>query len=247
VSVSQVERKRIRVLDVPIDCVTFAEAIDRLDEFVQEGSQHLVVTADASGIAQSQNDPVLKEIYESADLVTPDSQGVLWALNRKGVCLAGRVSGVELVDRICALSAARRYRIFFLGAEPGVAELAADRMRQKYPGCNIVGARHGYFKPEQDDEVASEVGASQPDFLFVAMGIPRQEKFIRETGHLSGAKVGMGVGGTFDVFSGKVRRAPSIFQRLRLEWLWRVMSNPKKIGKVMMLPKFAWAVLREPR
>jgi N-acetylglucosaminyldiphosphoundecaprenol N-acetyl-beta-D-mannosaminyltransferase len=151
------------------------------------------------------------------------------------------------VDRVCALSASKQYRIFFLGAEPGIAELAADRMRQKYPGCEIVGARHGYFKPAQDEEIAKEIGALAPDFLFVAMGIPRQEKFIRERGHLTGAKVGMGVGGSFDVFSGKVRRAPAVMQRLRLEWLWRVASNPRKIGKVMMLPKFAWAVLREPR
>jgi N-acetylglucosaminyldiphosphoundecaprenol N-acetyl-beta-D-mannosaminyltransferase len=149
-----------------------------------------------------------------------------------------------LVDRICGMSADRGYRIYFLGAAPGVAETAAEKLRLKHPGCNIVGARHGYFPADSDGIVAAEISLTKPDFLFVAMGIPRQEKFIRATESIINAPVAMGVGGSFDVFSGRVKRAPLIFQKLHLEWLWRLMLNPRKISKAKNLPIFAWMVLR---
>lgn len=221
--------------------------MERLADFVASGSPHLVVTADASGIVQAQSDAELAELYQTADLVTPDSAGVVWAMRRAGFTVPARVSGVDLVDRACGVSSDTGWRIYFLGAAPGVAEQAAERMRLRHPGCNIVGARHGYFPPESDAVVAAEVAQARPDLLFVAMGIPRQEKFIRATEAIINAKVAMGVGGTFDVFSGKVRRAPKVLQRLRLEWAWRLAQNPKKIGKVKLLPQFVGLILRERR
>ena len=232
---------------MPIDVLTMEGCIERIDGFVRSGKPHLVITADASGIVQAQSDPVLADLYGTADLVTPDSSGVVWAMRRAGSPVPGRVSGVDIVDRVCAASADTGWRIFFLGAAPGIAEAAAERMRLRHPGCNIVGARHGYFPPESDAVVAAEVAEAAPDLLFVAMGIPRQEKFIRATEGIVGAKVAMGVGGTFDVFSGKVRRAPRIFQTLKMEWAWRLAQNPKKIGKVMLLPRFVALILREKR
>lgn len=238
---------RVRILGMPVDAVTMPEAMERIARFVRSDRPHLVVTADSSGIVQAQTDPALAELYQTADLVTPDSAGIVWAMRRAGSPVPARVSGVDLVDRVCAESADTGWRIYFLGAAPGVAELAAERMRLRHPGCNIVGARHGYFPPESDAVVAAEVAETKPDLLFVAMGIPRQEKFIRATEDAIGAKVAMGVGGTFDVFSGRVKRAPKLLQRLRMEWAWRLAQNPKKIGKVMLLPRFVALVLRERR
>jgi len=234
----------ITILGVRIDRVSMNQTMDRLREFVRSGRPHFVITADASGIVQAQTDTEYRALYAQADLVTPDSAGVLWAARRQGTPLPGRVSGVDLVDRLCAESADYGHRIFFLGAAPGVAELAAERMRLKYPGCHIVGSRHGYFPAESDGIVAQEVAETRPDILFVAMGIPRQEKFILAHQALIGAKVSMGVGGSFDVFSGKVRRAPILFQKLHMEWLWRLIQNPSKISKVKLLPEFVWRVLR---
>jgi N-acetylglucosaminyldiphosphoundecaprenol N-acetyl-beta-D-mannosaminyltransferase len=240
--------ERVEILGLPIDCVTMTQAIDAIDRMVASGGSHLVVTADASGMAQAQEDRELFDIYHEASLVTPDSIGVIWAARRKRAgCLTERVSGVELVDRICALSANKGYRIFFLGAAPGVAELAAEKLRVRHPGCNIVGTRNGYFPADSDAVVAEEIAALKPDFLFVAMGIPRQEKFILATRSIIQAKVAMGVGGSFDVFSGTVKRAPVICQKLKIEWLWRLILNPAKISKVKMLPKFVGYVLREKR
>lgn len=152
---------------------------------------------------------------------------------------------MDLVDELCALSANKGHRIFILGSEPGVAEQAAERLRLKHPGCNIVGTRHGYFPSEDDLLVAAEVAPYRPDILFVAMGIPRQEKFIVKTLDTIKPKLAMGVGGSFDVFSGRAKRAPRVIQALKLEWLWRLMLNPSKFGKVKLLPKFVRLVLKD--
>lgn len=220
------------------------EALDRIEGFLAVDRPHMVVTADSSGIVAAQTDSEFNTILQRADLVTPDSVGILWAAKRVGAPIRGRVSGIDLLDALCRRSADRGYRIFFLGSEPGVAEMAAERLRLRHPGCHIVGTRHGYFPTESDEVVAREIAQSRPDLVFVAMGIPRQEKFIASTLELMGARVAMGVGGSLDVFSGRVRRAPRLFQRLRLEWLWRLMLNPRKYQKVMSLPRFVWMVLR---
>jgi N-acetylglucosaminyldiphosphoundecaprenol N-acetyl-beta-D-mannosaminyltransferase len=151
---------------------------------------------------------------------------------------------VELVRELCAKSAETGLRLYFLGAAEGVADEAAQNLCSRYPGCQIVGTHHGFFKPDQDAEIARLIGESRPDVLFVAMGIPRQEKFIMATKDIHGAKVAMGVGGSFDVYSGRVKRAPVAFQKLGLEWLWRVILNPSKISKVAALPRFVGMVMR---
>lgn len=238
---------RITILDAPIDMVTMNEALALMEGFVADRRPHLVVTADASGLAQAQSDPEHLRIIQEAALVTPDSVGVKWAAKRAGTPLPERVSGVDMVDRVCALSADKGYRIYFLGAAPGVAELAAEKLRLKHPGCNIVGARHGYFPADSDTLVAQEVAEAKPDFLFVAMGIPRQEKFIVNTMNIIQAPVAMGVGGSFDVFSGRTKRAPKLLQALHLEWAWRTLLNPKKLSKTKALPKFVWLVLKSKK
>jgi N-acetylglucosaminyldiphosphoundecaprenol N-acetyl-beta-D-mannosaminyltransferase len=241
------DAERVEILGVGVDCVDMGLAMARIEEFIRSKQPHLVATADSSGLVIAQSDPEFMAILKKADLVTPDSAGILWAAKRKGRKLKERVSGVDIVARLCARSADAGYRIFLLGSAPGVAETAAEKLRLRFPGCNIVGARHGYFPADSDAVVAAEVAEAKPDVLFVAMGIPRQEKFIAATMEIIRAPVAMGVGGSLDVFSGKAKRAPKIIQKLCLEWLWRVLLNPKKFGKVKTLPKFAWLVLREGR
>jgi len=228
----------VEILGLPVHNVDMPEALSAIRRFVRQGSPHHIVTADASMLVMAQEDPELRSIIANADMVTPDSIGVLWAAGRKKQTLRERVSGVEIAERLCAESAEQDYRMYFLGAAPGVAAAAADRMREKYPGACIVGARDGFFSREEDESVVNEVVATRANILFVAMGIPKQEKWIQCHRHKLGCAVLIGVGGTFDVLSGQVRRAPRIMQVLRLEWLWRVLSNPRKINKVMLLPRF---------
>lgn len=235
---------RVSILGLPVHAVTMESTLAAIDAFIRSGRPHHIVTADASMLVMAQDDLDLRCIIAQADLVTPDSIGVLWAAKKTGQSLYERVSGVEIVEELCARSARCGYRLFLFGAAPGVAEQAASRMCAKYPGAQIVGTRNGFFKPEESEAVADEIRACRPDVVCVALGIPKQEKFIAAFRDQIGAGAYIGVGGTFDVLSGNVRRAPRWMRKLLLEWLWRLLSNPRKISKVRLLPRFV-ALVRQ--
>jgi N-acetylglucosaminyldiphosphoundecaprenol N-acetyl-beta-D-mannosaminyltransferase len=235
---------RIKVLGIPVDDLSMTDTVTRIESFIESRRSHMVITADSSGIVEAHRDPEFFEIFQSADLVTADSEGVLWAAKRMGTPLRERVSGVDIFANLCRLSAEKGYKVFLIGASPGVAEIAAERCRLLYPGCNIVGSRHGFFPPESDEVVAQEIAVTKPDILFVAMGMPRQEKFIQRTRDIICAPVAIGVGGTLDVFSGRIKRAPRFIQSLKMEWLYRLFQNPKKFAKVKNLPIFVRMILR---
>ena len=170
------KRETVDILGIQIDCLTMSETLKEIEKFLKSNKPHMIVTADSSGLFNQIQDKQLSKIMKSADMVTPDSIGVIWAAKKFGKPITERVNGVELVDHICELSAIAGYKLFFLGAAPGIAEQAADRLRLKHPGCNIVGTRNGYFPCADDDLIAQEIATFEPDVLFVAMGIPRQEK-----------------------------------------------------------------------
>lgn len=235
------------VLGIPISLMPMVDTLALMGRWIEERVPRLIITVDATALVLAKDRPKFREILESADLRTADGVGIVWALKRAGHRDAAKVSGVDIVQRFAQLSAERGYRLYFLGSEPGITDRAAERMRLQFPGCNIVGTHHGYFPAESDSIVAEEIAATNPDVLFVAMGMPRQEEFINSTKHIIQAPINMGVGGSFDVFSGKTKRAPRMIQRLHLEWLWRLILNPTKIAKVKLLPKFVGMVLREPK
>jgi len=158
-----------------------------------------------------------------------------------------RVSGVDLVERLTRLSHAKGYRLYLLGAAPGVAERAAQNLLACYPNAQIVGVQHGYFTSADEPAIVAQVAAAQPDVLLVGMGMPRQEKWAWRHRQQLGASVMIGVGGSFDVYGGVVKRAPKWLQRIGGEWLWRLIQDPRKIKKVRNLPRFAWRVLRTGR
>ncbi len=233
----------VSLFGVRVHAVSMDEAVRYILRFVEEGVPRQAVTADSSMVVMAQTDRHLRDIINSADLVTPDSIGILWACHRRRIAMPERVSGVDIVTQLAKVSAQKGLRLFFLGAQPGVAEEAAVRLSQRYPGVQIAGWHHGYFPPEAESEVAEKIRQVRPDVLCVAMGIPKQEKWIDRYRYVLQVPVSIGVGGTFDVLSGRVRRAPLWMQRMGMEWLWRVGHNPRKIAKVMLLPRFAWMVL----
>jgi len=235
---------RIQILGVGIDDVDTETALDIIDGFIRTRKPRIVVTADSSGIVLAHKDPELMEIMNSADLVTPDSFGILWAARRQGTPLKERVSGIDMVNLLCERGAQSGYRIFLLGAAPGVADAAAENLRRQHPGLNIVGTHHGFFRDEDNPGVVEQVRSRKPDILFVALGIPKQEKWIARHKEELEVPVSMGVGGSLDVIAGKVPRAPKWMQDHGLEWAFRLYSNPRKIGKVLTLPRFVYMVLR---
>jgi N-acetylglucosaminyldiphosphoundecaprenol N-acetyl-beta-D-mannosaminyltransferase len=235
----------ITLLGVRIHRVDMPTTMDLIHGFIARGKPHILVTADASGISLAQRDEDFRQLVNNADLVTPDGSGLLWAGSKLGTPLIERVSGVDIARNLCEMAAREGFSVYFLGAAPGVAEQAAGNLKSQYPGLTVAGTRDGFFTDEESSAIAAEIKASGAKALLVAMGIPRQEKWIRDHLNDLGVCVAIGVGGTFDVFSGNVKRAPKWMQNHGLEWAYRLAMNPRKISKVAELPKFAKLVLRE--
>lgn len=231
---------KVTILGMPIDAVTYDGAVATADRFIQERVPRHVFTADVSGLMRAREDEEMAEIIRTSDLVTADGAGVLWAARVFDFALPERVSGVDLVRRFSGLAAAKGYRVFLLGAAEGVAQAAADTLCAEHPGLTICGVQHGFF--ESEETVAQMLRDAQPDILFVALGIPRQERFIRTVARNVGVPLSMGVGGSFDVISGRLERAPEWMQRSGLEWLFRVIQEPKRLPRLLALPRFGLAI-----
>ena len=237
-------RDAVRVLGAPVDPVTRAEAVRRVGEFIESGGPHLIVTADASALIIARRDPEFGQILQQASLVTADGAGVVRALKSAGRPVPERCSGCDLIVDIAREAAGRGWSLFFLGAAPGVAEAAVENLKRQFPDLKVAGVRDGYFT--DDDEVVSQVRQASPDVLLVAMGMPKQEKWFWRHRERLGAKVAMGVGGSFDVLSGAVRRAPEFYQKHGLEWLYRFACAPRKSSrKMLMLPVFAGLLIAD--
>lgn len=237
----------VTLLGMRVDRVTMDESLSLVERYIAERTPRHILTADTSMVVTASEDPEFAAIAAKADLVTPDGAGIIWATKRQGNPVVSKVSGVVLAEKCVDLSQTKGWRIFFFGAGPGIAEEAKARMLARYPDAQIVGFRYGFFKPEGEAEIVEQIRAARPDILLVALGIPKQEKFIDRHRDALGVPVMIGVGGTFDVFSGSVKRAPIWMQNAGLEWLHRLAANPKKISKVAMLPRFVMKVLRDPR
>lgn len=242
----------IRILGVRVDEYDMQQSLDLIGAFVAQGSakgaeeQKQVVTINPEGIWLAQADPDLKHIIDQAALVTPDGNGVLWAARQLGMPLKERVAGIELLEQICRRGAAEGWRIYLLGAKPGVAQAAADRLQEKYPGLQVAGCDNGYFR-DREEQAISGVREAKADVLFAALGMPYQEHWLYDHRHELGCKVAVGVGGSFDVLAGLVRRAPVLWQRLKLEWLWRLLSDPKRWRRYLVIPRYMRAVKKQAR
>ena len=236
---------RIEMFDVPIDRVTMDQALDMVEKFVRRGRPHMVITSDASALVRAQEDHELRQIMAEADLVTADGAGIVAAARVLDTPLTQRVSGCDMVDLICERSAAAGYSVFLLGAEPGVADEAAARLCERYPELKIAGLRHGYFTDDEEPAIIEAIRDARPEVLFVALGIPRQEKWIRRHSAELDVPVCLGVGGSFDVISGRVARAPAWMQRAGLEWLYRTLQRPTRWRRLAALPKLGWMTLKE--
>jgi exopolysaccharide biosynthesis WecB/TagA/CpsF family protein len=242
-----VSPRRIRILGLPVDAITYAEWLDRIDAWVQgEGSQH-VCTINPEFVMIAQRDTLFAAILTRAALCVPDGVGLLWAARHLGTPLPERVTGSDGVPQIAARAAARGWRLFLLGAAPGVADRAADVLRARYPGVNICGVYSGSPAADEEDAIVERINASGADILFVAYGAPAQDKWIARNLPRLKVKMAMGVGGALDFIAGVVPRAPEWMQRLGLEWLFRLYLQPWRIGRMLRLPRFVLAVLLRGR
>ena len=233
--------EKINVRGVNFLNVTLDEAA-KVGEEMLAGDKVCTVFTPNSEIVQlciEQNE--YYDLYNSGDMVIPDGAGVVKAAKILGTPLKCKVAGVELGEKMLSYCAKSGDGVFFLGAKPGVADLAAKNMCEKYAGLNVVGTADGYFKKEgnESDAVVEKINASGAKLLFVCLGVPVQEKWITDNkDKLTSARMCMCLGGSLDVYAGTVKRAPKIFIKLSLEWFYRLLKEPKRIGRMMKLPKF---------
>ena len=227
---------RVDVLGVSFDNVTMDEAVDKAMAFLEEDRPHLAATPKPEIVQRAGRDPEYAEVLRQADLVIPDGIGVVYAARILGRPLKGRVPGIDLASALMERMARTGKRLFLLGAKPGGAEQAAVKLQAEHPGLVVCGAHDGYF--QEDGPVVEAIRTARADVVFVCLGFPRQEKWAAAHGQAAGARLYIGLGGALDVFAGKVERAPEQFQRLGLEWLYRLMKEPSRIGRMAKLPLF---------
>jgi N-acetylglucosaminyldiphosphoundecaprenol N-acetyl-beta-D-mannosaminyltransferase len=231
-------RKRIDLGGVLVDAVSLSQAAERIQGFVDAhqltGACHQVVTVNLDFLSLARQDAGFRDALNHADLAVPDGMPLVWLSRLTGEPLAERVTGVALVDESCRLAALTGRGVFLLGAAPGVADAAGHELQRRFPGLRIAGTyapRVGPLSVRENDDILDLVRRSAPDFLFVALGAPRQDLWIREHLPRLGVAVAMGVGCVFDVLAGVVGRAPTWMQQAGLEWAYRLQHEPRRLWR----------------
>lgn len=238
---------RIRLLGAPVDGLTLEQSKEAILTKIDRGNPGFVITLNPELLYRAQHQKKLLDMIGRADLVTADGVGIVWACEVSGHPVPERVTGIDLMLGLLERAGVNGLRVFFLGSAPGVAEAAAKKAEEMYPGLQVVGTYHGYFDNEDNDKVIDAIVKASPHMVFVALGAPRQELWIDQNLSRLGNIVAMGVGGSLDVLSGNVERVPVWFQKRNLEWLGRLLNQPSRWRRMLVLPKFALLVLKTYR
>ena len=233
---------RVDILGVGFDRVALADAVREIDRRLESGARTFVITANPEFVMLCRNDRAVADIADHADLVVPDGTGAVVAARLLGDPLPGRAPGRLLVDRLAALATERGLSVFLLGAAPGVGERAADTLRARHPSLRIAGTYAG--SADDDGDVVPRVLFAAPDVLLVAFGMPKQERWIaRNLDRLTSVRVVVGVGGSLDYLAGAAVPPPGFVHAIGLEWLWRLIRDPRRWRRQRVLPLFALLVL----
>lgn len=230
--------EKISVLGVKFDNVNMAEAVDRCKNFIKGDKGNLVVTPNPEIVMRAKDDEEFKKIINEAALVIPDGIGIIKAGNILETPLKERVAGYDLICNLLEEGKDGSISFYFWGSKPGYADEAKQKMEEKYPNIKILGSHTGYFKDEEEASIIEEIRNLKPDVLLVGTGAPKQEKIINKYKNEGFFKIGIGCGGSIDVLAGRVKRAPKIFIKLHLEWFYRLLKEPKRWRRMLVLPKF---------
>ena len=237
-------RNTVDILGVRIDKLTFNEALDIAENLVQSKGVSAIFTPNPEIIMCAKQDDELKGILNGADLCTADGIGVVYGAKILNDPVPERVAGFDLTCALLERLAKTGDGVFLFGAKPGVAEIAKSNLEKKYPGINVAGTRNGYFKAEDEPGIVDQINKSGAKLLLVCLGAPKQEKWIEAHKAELNVNLCMGVGGTLDVLAGVAKRAPEIFIKLNMEWVYRLLKNPSRIGRFAALPKFIIEVFK---
>lgn len=233
---------KVDVMGVKFDNVTMAEALERAKTLLSQPATAYCVTPNAEIVYEAMRDAAFCDILNGAALVLPDGAGTVLGAKLLGTPLKEKVAGIDFATKLLGLLEKDQKSLYLLGGKPGIGALAAKKMLALHPGLNICGIADGYFKDEAP--VIEAINRAKPDVLFVCLGAPKQEKFMHAHQSELNVRLMLGLGGSLDGFAGTVKRAPQWMIRLQLEWLYRLIREPKRIGRMMRLPKFVLAVLK---
>ncbi len=236
----------VDVRGIPVNNVNLDEALAAVETFTASDTLHMVVTPNAEIMQLCMEQPAQADLIRSADLIIPDGTGVVLASKILGTPLKCKTPGCEFGEKIVANAGKHGWRVYFLGGKPGVGELAAEKLREKYPDFQPVGIHDGYFQKQgaENDAVLAAINEAAPDILYVCLGVPAQEQWIAANrDKLPTVRTALGLGGSLDSYAGTVKRAPKIFIKLGLEWFYRLLKQPWRIGRMMKLPKFLFGTI----
>ena len=230
---------------MPIHTLSRSDAVEACLALAQSDCAHQLVTVNSLLLLESEKNPAIKEICRAATLVLSDSSGISWAARVQNRQIPDRFPGVDLAIEIVSRCAAQNLSVFFFGGAPGVAEQASDALKRTLPTLKIAGIHHGFLSEANKSQLVDEIRRARPRLILVALGMPKQDQWIHD--HLGQLPPGlyMGVGGSFDIWSGRAKRAPAFFQRSGLEWFYRWIQEPQRTPRMLKLPLFAWRVLLE--
>lgn len=229
---------KVNIMGIVLDKVDYEGALKKIENFLESDSLKVIVTPNAEIIMAAQTNEKLRRAVNSADIRFPDGIGVVLASRIIGKPLYGRTAGYDLMERILDMAAQRNLSVFLLGGRPKVAEEAATNIKLKFPGIAIASTHHGYFDDNEEKAIVEKINSSGADILLVAMGAPKQEFFmLKNRGRLQ-CSIAMGVGGSLDVLAGRVQRAPVFMQKAGLEWLYRLVTQPARMRRMIVLPLF---------
>ena len=239
--------RRITIAGCPVDALSRAETLAFVERVIAERSPSRHGFVNAGKIVRMQTDPELLEALNSCDLINADGMAVVWASRLLGRPLPERVNGTNIMMDLIALAHRKGYSLYLLGTQPEVIEKVAHVLRRDYPGIRLVGWHHGYFSLEEEGAIAREIGRLKPDIVLVGMNTPKKEFWLRRNVPNLGVPFSMGVGGSFDIVAGLVKRAPTWAQNAGLEWVWRLIQEPRRMWRRYLLgnPQFLWLVARE--
>lgn len=235
--------KRVKILGVPVDMVDKDQAMAAFEESFARPGLTMVVTPNSEIVQNASKDEELKALIGSADLIIPDGIGLVYASKIIGCPLKERVTGIDFLESIIGYLEKNGRSIYFFGSKPGVAEAAAEKIREKYPALIVAGTHNGYFSPDEEAGIVAEINESGADFLCVALGAPKQERFIYEHRDELVPRGAIGVGGSLDVWAGTLKRAPEFYRKHGLEWLYRFIQQPSRYKRMLALPVFMLRVI----
>ncbi|MEW6556267.1 MAG: WecB/TagA/CpsF family glycosyltransferase [Elusimicrobiota bacterium] len=237
-------RDSIKILSTRIDNITLNDAVSIISGFLTDSnSPHQIITANSLMVLQAQKDEELKKIFETASVIIPESSGICWASKFLGTPLKQKIPGIDFMMRLLDYAQNHNHSVFFLGAKEKIIQTAVEKIKKKLPNLKITGFHNGYFF-QNEPKIISEIKTTQSDILFVGLNIPFQEKWIHKNLEQLGVKIAIGIGGSFDVLSGKLKRAPRWMINTGTEWLFRTIQQPWRVVRILKLLLFVSKIFK---